>query len=142
MPANTQTDATLVLTIDPGTGPISVECQVVNASYTMASPGESSPIPVACGDTVSEPGDQANGQITGEVFKDTGAQGITRVLAQAALSGAEMDYEYIEKDEQGYEMSWSGVCTAPAFAIDFAPSKLGRHSLTLNVTTSVLADAA
>ena len=30
----------------------------------------------------------------------------------------------------------------PQFGIDFTPSKLGRHELNVNVTTSVLADAA
>ena len=39
-------------------------------------------------------------------------------------------------------MSWSGQATVPAFGIDFAPDKYGRHTLTLNVTTSVLAAAA
>ena len=138
MPTNTQTDATLVLTLD-GTA---VECQVINASYTMAAPGESTPVPTACGDTVSEPGDPSNGSISGEVFKDTSATGITRLLAEAALTGVEVAYVYTEADEAGYEMSWSGTCTVPQFGIDFAPSKLGRHQLELNVTTSVLADAA
>lgn len=138
MPASTQRDATLVLTLD-GTA---IECQVINASYQMAAPGEATPVPVACGDTVSEPGDPSTGSISGEVFKDTSATGVTRLLAQAAVSGAEMAYVYTEADEGGYEMSWSGTCTVPAFGIDFAPSKTGRHTLNLSVTTSVLAAAA
>lgn len=141
MPVNTQVDATLVLTLDPGTGPISVECQVINASYTPAAPGQATPVPVACGDTVSEPGDPSTGTISGEVFKDTSAAGVTRLLAEAAIAGAEMDYVYTEEDSDGYAMSWSGKCTVPQFAIDFAPSKTGRHSLELSLTTSVLAAA-
>lgn len=138
MPANTQTDSILVLTID-GTD---YSCQVIDASFTMAAPGESTPIPVACGDTVSEPGDARNGSLTGSVLKDTSATGITRALAILAGSGAEVDYVYTEKDEADYEMSWSGKATVPAFAIDFAPSKMGRHNINLVLTTSVLAAAA
>ena len=138
MPAVTQTDATLVLTLDS----TAVECQVINASYTPAAPGESTPIPVACGDTVSEPGDPANGSISGEVFKDTSATGVTRLLANAAVAGTEMDYVYTESDGAGGGMSWSGKATVPQFGIDFAPSKLGRHELSLTLTTSVLAAPA
>lgn len=139
MPVKTQTDATLKLSLDKGSGPVLVECQVINAAFTMAAPGESSPIPVACGDTVSEPGDAQNGTITGEVFKDTSATGITRLLAEAALAGAEMDYEYVENDGTAEEFAWSGKCTVPPFGIDFTPSKTGRHALALTLTTSVLA---
>ena len=135
MPTNVAKDATLVLSID-GTD---YACQVVNASYTPAAPGDSTPIPVACGDVVSEPGDPSNGAISGEVYKDLGATGITRVLAGMATSGAEADYVYTETDSNGETMSWSGQCTVPAFPIDFAPDKYGRHTLDLNVSTSVLA---
>lgn len=136
MPVKTQKDAALKLMLD-GT---LVECQVIDAAYTMAAPGESTPVPVACGDVVAEPGEPQNGEITGTVFKDTSATGITRMLATAALSGAEMEYEYVEADGTPEEFFWSGRCTVPAFAIDFAPDKLGRHALALTVTTSVLAD--
>lgn len=136
MATNVAKDATLVLSL----GGTDYACQVINASYQMAAPGDSTPVPVACGDTVSEPGDPSNGAITGEVYKDVSATGITRVLAVAAQSGAEVAYVYTETDGNGAEMSWSGQATVPAFAIDFAPDKYGRHSLSLNVTTSVLAD--
>lgn len=136
MPTNVAKDATLVLSID-GTD---YACQVVDASYTMAAPGDSTPVAVACGDTVSEPGDPSNGSISGSVFKDTGTTGITRALATLALSGAEVPYIYTENDGTN-DLSWSGVATVPAFGIDFAPDKYGRHSLALNVTTSILAPA-
>lgn len=138
MPVSTQKDATLVLTID-GTD---YACQVVNASYQMAAPGGATIVPVACGDTVAEPGDPAQGSISGEVYKDTSASGITRALATLALSGDTVQYVYTESDAGGYEMSWSGDCTVPAFAINFAPDKFGRHPLNLSVATSVLAAAA
>ena len=138
MPTNTQKDAELVLTV----GGVDYACQVVNASFTMAAPADSTPVPVACGGTVSEPGDPSNGSITGEVYKDTSATGITRKLAELASSGASVAYVYTEKDENDYEMSWTGQATVPAFAIDFAPDKFGRHALTLTLTTSVLAAAA
>lgn len=138
MPVTTQQDALLKITLD-GTD---FACQVINASFTPAAPGESTPIPVACGDTVSEPGDPSNGSISGEVFKDTSATGITRVLAQAAVSGAEFDYQYVENDGTPHEMTWSGKATVPQFGIDFAPSKTGRHPLNLTLTTSVLAPVA
>ena len=138
MPSNVAKDATLVLSLD-GTD---YACQVVNASYQMAAPGDSTPVPVACGETVSEPGDPQNGSISGEVYKDVGASGITRVLATLALSGGEADYIYTETDGNGETMSWTGKATVPAFAIDFNPDKYGRHTLSLNVSTSVLAPAA
>jgi len=137
MPVSTQTDATLVLTLD-GTA---IECQVIDASFTPAAPAGSTPIPVACGDTVSEPGDPSNGSISGTVFKDTSATGVTRLLAAAAVAGTEMAYVYTESDGTN-PLSWSGTCTVPQFGIDFAPSKLGRHQLELTLTTSVLAPAA
>lgn len=143
MAVSTQKDALLVLTLDDGKGggPVDYAAQVVNASYTMAAPGEATPIPVASGETVSEPGDPSTGSISGEVFKDTSATGITRALAQAAVSGAEFSYVYTEEDSGGYAMSWSGTATVPQFGIDFAPDKFGRHPLNLSVTTSVLAAA-
>lgn len=137
MPVSTQKDAMLVLSLD-GTD---YACQVIDAAYQMAAPGEATPVPVACGDTVSEPGDPAVGSISGNVFKDTSANGITRALAQAAVDGTEFDYVYTESDADGYAMSWSGKCTVPAFAINFTPDKFGRHPLNLSVTTSVLAAA-
>lgn len=138
MAVSTQRDALLTLTLDS----TSVECQVIDASYTPAAPGDSTPVPVACGDTVSEPGDPSNGSIRGTVFKDTSTTGVTRLLAEAAVAGASMTYAYAEEDESGYAMSWTGTCTVPQFAIDFSPSKTGRHSLDLTVSTSVLAPAA
>lgn len=135
MPTNASKDATLVFTIDA----TDYACQVIDASYTMAAPAESTPIPVACGGTVSEPGDPSNGSISGSVYKDTTTTGITRALAELAVSGAEVAYVYTETDGNGQEMSWSGNATVPAFAIDFAPDKYGRHTLDVNVTTSVLA---
>ena len=135
MPTNAAKDATLVLSFD-GTD---YACQVVNASYTPAAPGDSTPVPVACGETVSEPGDPSNGSISGEVYKDISANGVTRALSTLVLSGAEADYVYTETDGNGETMSWSGKCTVPAFGIDFAPDKYGRHQLAINVSTSVLA---
>ena len=136
MPVKTQIDATLVLTL----GGTAIECQVVDASFTPAAPGEATPVPTGCGDTVSEPGDPQNGSITGTVFKDTSATGVTRILAEAAVAGAELAYVYTESDGTN-EMSWSGQATVPQFGIDFAPSKTGRHELSLSLTTSVLAPA-
>lgn len=136
MPTNVATDATLVLSLD-GTD---YACQITEASFTPAAPSEATPIPVACGDTVSEPGDPSTGSVSGSVYKDLGATGITRVLATMATTGAEAAYVYTETDGNGEVMSWSGQCTVPAFGIDFNPSKYGKHPLNLSLTTSVLAD--
>lgn len=135
MPTNVATDASLVLSLD-GTD---YACQITDASFQMAAPGEATPVPVACGETVSEPGDPATGSISGNVFKDLGANGITRVLATMATTGAEADYIYTETDGNGEVMSWSGKATVPAFGIDFQPSKYGKHPINLSLTTSVLA---
>ena len=138
MPVNTQIDATLVLTLDDGGGAVAYECQVIDAEFTPAAPGDSTPIPIACGDTYGEPGDPQNGSITGEVFKDTSATGITRALAEAMTAGTSFDYVYTESDGTN-TMSWSGKATVPQTGFPFAPSKTGRHPLNLTLTTSVLA---
>jgi hypothetical protein len=134
MPAVTQTDATLVLSLD-GTD---YACQVIDAEFTYPGKGTAQTIPVACGDVVSEPGDPQPGSITGNVLKDTGADGITRALIQALESDSEFDYVWTEgADDDAARISIAGRCRVAGHVQTFAPDKMGRHALDLTVSTAV-----
>lgn len=144
MPAATHVDATLKLTITPATGsPVEAGCQVINASFTQPSNGDPTLVPVGCGgDPVAEPGDPQNGSIEGEVYKDNSATGITRLLAVAVANPADaITYIYTENLGTPQELSFTGTCAVQPFAIDFAPSKFGRHPLALSVVSATLAPA-
>lgn len=139
MPVHTQIDKMLTLEFDFGGGPVEVACQVIEGSITPAAPGQATPVPVACGDVVSEPGDPATGTIAVTAFKDTGDGGLTRTLVQAAIDGTAGTYTWTETDENGVAMTIDGACTVPAPTIDFTPAKIGRHGFELTLTTSTLA---
>jgi hypothetical protein len=141
MSVHTQTDATLTITLTPAAGtPLQVSCQIINATFTPAGFSTGQPVPVACGDSVVEPGDPSAGGITGEVFKDTTAAGITRALLLAVQSGEVFDFTYTENAGTDHELTWAGTATVPTFAVPFAPSKFGRHPLAITVVTSQLQD--
>lgn len=136
MAAHTQKDAVLSLTL-AGT---EYAAQVVNGSLTLPGPGSPTVTPVADGSgKVSEPGDPENGSISGEVFKDTTAAGITRALAAARISGAVLAYVWTEGAGTAEEFSVSGDCTVGSAQSDFTPDKFGRHPIDLALTTAALA---
>jgi hypothetical protein len=134
MPTTTQKDAVLVLSLDGA----DYACQVINAEFAYPGKGEATTIPVACGgDPVSEPGSPTNGSISGEVFKDTGATGITRALITALESEAEMDYIWTEgADDAADRISITGKCRVAGHTQTFAPDTTGRHALNLSVSTA------
>lgn len=142
MPVHTQLDAVLELTLDNGVDPIlDASCQVINAEFTQPSQGEPTLTPVACGgDPVAEVGDPVNGSLSGEVFKDASATGITRLLAKAvATTGTVFDYVYTENEGTPNELKFSGKCTVGAFGIPFTPDKFGRHPIALTIVSADLA---
>lgn len=140
----TQKDAVLKISLNDGVNPVlEFACQVQDAEFTQPSQGEGDTVPVACGgDPVKTPADsQTDGSITGTVFKDTSATGITRLLAKAvAAPGTTFDYEYTENEGTDEEFKFTGKATAPAFGIPFQPSQFGTHPLSLTVITATLAD--
>lgn len=138
MPAVTQTDQVLKFSWN-GTD---YACQIINGSFTPPAPGEATPVPVACGDTVSEPGDPQSGEITGEVFKDSTTAGFTRALIAAAMAGTEIDFEWTENDGTAHELTFIGKAVPQPPTIDFQPAKLGRHQFTLTVTSAALSPLA
>ena len=86
MPTKTQTDAVLKLTLNSGTGsPVDFACQLTSASFTQPGPGSIESVKVACGgDPVVVAGAETTpGAITGEVFKDFTAAGLSTLLAKA-----------------------------------------------------------
>jgi hypothetical protein len=134
MPPTTQTDALLTLTLD-GTD---YACQIIDAEFTFPGKGTAQVVPVACGDTVSEPGDPVPGSISGNVLKDTGPDGITRALIEALTTDAEMDYVWTEgADDAAGRMVVTGKCRVAGHVQTFAPDKMGRHALDLTVSTAV-----
>lgn len=137
MAATVQTDATLTLTLD-GTD---VSAQVINASFQPSVKGAPEIVPVADGTTVAVPGDLQAGSISGEVFKDFSATGISRLLMEAAAGASPLPFVYTENPGavDGSLAAWTGTCYVSPTGVDFAPTKVGRHALNLTVTDSALA---
>lgn len=130
MTVHTQVDATLVLQI----GGTDYACQVISGTLTWPAAAEATQVPVACGDVVSEPGDMGNGSITGDVYKDTTAVGITRALITALEAQSELTYSWQEAG-----MTTTGRCRVAGHDQTFTPDKYGRHPLNLTVITATTA---
>ena len=144
MPTKTQTDAVLKLTLNSGTGsPVDFACQLTSASFTQPGPGSIESVKVACGgDPVVVAGaDTDPGAITGEVFKDFTAAGLSTLLAKAVEAATttgtvDLTYVYTENAGTDHEVSWTGKASVDPFEIPFTPGELGRHSLNLPVLTA------
>jgi hypothetical protein len=127
---NAARDAALSLSIDGA----EYACQVINAEFIPPSSGTGTTVRTACGGTVKEPGDPADGTISGEVFKDLSEGGITRALIEAREST--VPYVYRETDAAGVSLTWTGDLFVPVFGVPFTPDKYGRHPLSLQVLTA------
>ena len=145
MPTKTQTDAVLKLSLNTGTGqPVDFACQLTSASFTQPGPGSVKSVKVACGGdpVVTTSGDTTPGAITGEVFKDFTAAGLSTLLAKAVDAAAttgtvDLTYTYTENEGTDHAVSWTGKATVDPFEIRFTPGELGRHTLNLPVLTAV-----
>jgi len=144
MPTKTQTDAVLRLMLNTGTGtPVDFACQLSAASFTQPGPGSVESVKVACGGdpVVVASGQTSPGSITGTVFKDFSAAGISTLLAQAVEQAAttgtvDLTYTYTENPGTDHEVSWTGKATVDPFEIPFTPGELGTHELNLPVLTA------
>lgn len=141
MTTTTQKDAVLELRLTPagGAGPVVISCQIIGAEFTPAGRADGDTVHTACGGVVKEPGTPQDGGITGEVFKDTGPDGVTRLLLQAQQDGTLFDYVYTENPGTPEVLSFTGQAKIPPFGVPFTPDKYGRHQLALTVVTSTLA---
>jgi len=130
----TQKDAELSLTLDGE----EFACQVINGTLTWPSRSEPTLVPVACGDKVAEPGTPSNGSISGEVYKDTSATGITRALITALEADATLAFIWTENvgGPVGSVLTVEGECVVSSHEQVFTPDTLGRHPLNLSVTSS------
>jgi len=131
---STQKDTELSLTLDG----VEYACQVIDGSLTWPARSEPTLVPVACGDKVAEPGTPTNGTITGTVYKDQSATGITRVLITALESDADIDFVWTENVDgpTGEILTVTGTCRVTSHEQVFTPDTLGRHPLALTVTAS------
>lgn len=144
MPTKTQTDATLKLMLNKASGQaVDYACQLSAASFTQPGPGTVETIKVACGgDPIVQTGGQTTpGAITGTVFKDFSAGGVSTLLAQAVEESVtagtvDLTYTYTENEGTEHEVSWTGKCTVDPFEITFTPGELGTHDLNLPVLTA------
>jgi len=137
MPAVTQVDKVLRLTLDG----VDYACQVIDGALEFPNQGTADTVAVACGDKVAEPGDPQPGSITGTVFKDTSAAGITRALAAALTASSELSYVWTENAGTAQEWIVTGKCRVNGLTVDFTPDKYGRHPLDLSVSTAVVSAA-
>lgn len=130
----TQKDAELSLTLDGE----EYACQVIDGTLSWPSRGEPTTTPVACGDKVTEPGTITNGSISGTVFKDHSATGITRALITALEADADMAFVWTENANgaTGEILTVTGTCRVASHEQVFTPDTLGRHPLALTVTDS------
>ena len=144
MATKTQTDAVLKLTLQTSTGqPVDFACQHTSAAFTQPGPGSVDSVKVACGGdpVVTTSGDTTPGSITGEVFKDFSATGLSNLLAQAVEQAVttgtvDLTYTYVENEGTDHAVSWTGKATVDPFEIPFTPGELGRHNLNLQVLTA------
>lgn len=141
MPVNTQQNASLTLTLDT----TSVECQVIDLSFTPPGVGASTVTETACPDgRVAEPGTIASGGLTGTVFADSTDTGITWLLAQAYEDNRTLAYVVVYWADLGATigMQYSGDARVNTFQLDWAKPGMGRHPIDLEVVTATLARPA
>lgn len=132
----------LRLSLDPaGTDPLAwVECQVVGLQFTPPAQGEPQLVFTACPNTtVDEPGDPVNGALTGEVFADYAAGGVSRLLIQQLDQVVTFDL-WLNVDEPGggttQVVHYTGTARVRPVTINWVPRKNQRHNIDLAVLTA------
>jgi hypothetical protein len=105
---------------------------VIDATLSLPARAEATLVPVACGSVVSEPGDPQNGSLSGNVYKDLTATGITRLLIEALTADAVLNYSWAETG-----MTITGTARVAGHDQTFTPDKYGRHPLNITIATAV-----
>lgn len=121
---------------------VEYQCQVIDVELAMpgASPGNSTH--VACpGGIVSEPGQPANGSLTGNVFSDPSDTGITWILATAYKTGAELAYSatYWPNEGATKAIEFSGRAKVNTFKLPFSKPGNAKHTIDLALITADMA---
>lgn len=141
MPVNTQPNVALTLTLD-GT---SVECQVIDATFTPPGVGASTVTETACPDgRVSEPGTIASGGLTGNVFADSQDGGVTWILLQAYDTNATIAYVVTWWADLGptKAVQYTGDARVANFQLAWTKPAMGRHPIDLEIMTATVARPA
>jgi hypothetical protein len=142
MPTTVIPNIALELTVTIDGAPVAFECQTIDASFALpgSQPGETTE--VACPDgKVSEPGSTTNGSLTGTVFTDTTATGITWALMNAYQAGEEFDYSFTWFADQPatHAVLFTGRAKVNTFSMDWAKPGNAKHPLDLALITCAIA---
>ena len=136
MAVNTQSNNSLSLTLE-GT---QVNCQVIDLKFKPPLSGEAKLTRTACPDgIVAEPGEPQPGQLTGTVYTDTTATGLTTILLDAAEADTEVDYVLTLWNDLGNTIAWTWTGTATVSDLELTFEKPGKakHNLSLALATAV-----
>lgn len=136
MPPFAKPDAVVTVTIDG----VDISCQLIDGELAPDDSGDPTIIPVACGDSVSQPGEVSPGALTGTIFEDFQASGFTRALWENRDN--EVAFTLVKNPGQTWEASFSGFCTLKAPTVAVQPTQLGRNSIDLPVRDVTLAASA
>lgn len=135
MTVNTQLNGELTLTIDGD----AYSCQVINLKLKLPSKGKGAITRTACPDgVVAEPGDDETGSLTGDVFTDSTATGITWILADALDADDELPYVLTLWSDLANTIAtiFTGTLKVSSLELDFTPGKNARHPLDLEIITA------
>lgn len=135
MPAFAKPDAVVTITVDS----VDISCQLIDGELTPDDTGDPTLVPVACGETVSEPGDPSPGELTGTIFEDFQAAGFTRALWENR--DTEAPFTLVKNPGEPHEASFTGTVTLKAPTVAVQPTKLARNTISLPVSTVTLAAA-
>lgn len=136
MPPFAKPDAIVTITVDN----IDISCQLIDGELAPDDTGDPTIVPVACGDSQSEPGDPTPGTLSGTIFEDFQAAGFTRALWENR--NTEVPFTMVKNPGEAWEASFSGFCTLKAPTVAVQPTKLARNSISLPVRTVDLAPVA
>jgi len=122
--------------------PLVFSCQVIDAQLTLPGTPPGDVVQTACPDgVVSEPGTRTNGAMTGTVFVDPTATGITWALATTFQAGTEYEYRivyYADLDET-FAIEFTGRAKTNSFTLPFAKPGNARQPLDLALITADMA---
>ena len=137
MPTTTIEQIELSLVLD-GT---EYQCQIIDATLTLVGRSAGDTVEVACPDgAVNEPGEHTDGSLTGTVFTDTTATGISWALMQAQQAGATMSYvlTWFADQDNTIAFTYTGDCKVDEFSIDWAKPGYSKHPISLVLVTGTL----
>jgi hypothetical protein len=138
MPTNTTVNQAITFDVD-GTA---TECQTIDVSFSPSGVTPGATVEVACpGGKVSEPGSTEDGSITGNLFIDPTATGITWLLAEKFQTGEEFPVVLTFYSDLGptHAMQWTCVCKVRSFTQPFEKPGYAKQPIDLAVISQTLA---